>query len=242
MIRAMFMVTSAVESRFGIYSPQQRLDQTLATIANLRDRVPGCQIVLSEVSGNGLQSRYEEQLMDAVDVFLDFTNNTEVRGIYNEPRWYDNWDVVKNLTELTTFPQALHQVLQADLLGDVDRIFKMSGRYLLNDKFDLSYYEHSEVANKVVIGKSVPSQFPVQVTGLQMQYMCRLLSWPTHMQEDMISYYLTGCNYMKDRMMVGGYADIEHCLYYAIPKNLVHEVDEVGVYGNIAPNGHPIVN
>jgi hypothetical protein len=238
----MFMVTSAVESRFGVYTPAQRLEQTLATISNLRKQVPGCQIVLSEVSGNGLQSQFEDALMDAVDVFLDFTNNTEVRGIYNEPRWYDNWDVVKNLTELTTFPQALHQVIQAGMLSDVDRVFKMSGRYLLNDKFDPVFYEKEEVANKVVIGRAVPSQFPPQVTGLSMQYMCRLLSWPSHMQEDMISYYINGCNYMKDRMMMGGYADIEHCLYYAIPKDLVYEVDEVGVYGNIAPNGAPIIN
>jgi hypothetical protein len=47
---------------------------------------------------------------------------------------------------------------------------------------------------------------------------------------------------MKQRLMTGGYADIEHCLYYALPKEHVHEVDEVGVYGTIAPNGIPIVN
>jgi hypothetical protein len=58
----------------------------------------------------------------------------------------------------------------------------------------------------------------------------------------MIEYYEKGRDYMKHRMSLGGYADIEHCLYYAIPHDQVHEVDQVGVYGNIAPNGQPIIN
>ena len=241
-MKTMFIVTSAVESRFGIYTPEQRLKQTLDTIANLRERVPDCQVVISEVSGNGISEQYENQLLDAVDVYLDFTTNTDVRGIYNERTWYNNWDVVKNLTELTTFPFALEQLVKAKKLEGIDRVFKMSGRYLLNDKFDLSFYQAPEVADKVVIGKSVPSQFPLDVTGLTMQYMCRLLSWPVTMQDNMIEWYLEAANYMKSRMQAGGYADIEHCLYYSIPRDRVYEVDQVGVYGNIAPNGVPIVN
>jgi hypothetical protein len=47
---------------------------------------------------------------------------------------------------------------------------------------------------------------------------------------------------MRDRLKAGGYADIEHCLFYALPKEHVLEIEQVGVYGTIAPNGHPIVN
>ena len=237
-----FIVTSAVHSRFGIYSWEQRLDMTLDTIRCLRERVPGCKIIINEVSGAGVAQSTEDALSDAVDLYLDFTTNQEVKWIYTNPAWYNNWDVVKNLTELTTFPQSLKTLHDANELDGIDRVFKMSGRYLLNEKFDLDFYERNEVKNKVVIGKSVPSQFNVQVTGLSMQYMCRLLSWPTYMQPNMIGWYEKGRDYMKQRLMTGGYADIEHCLYYALPKEHVHEVDEVGVYGTIAPNGIPIVN
>ena len=242
MMRPLFIVTSAVESRYGIYSPEQRIEQTLETISGLRERVPGCKIAMSEVSGNGLRQEYEDRLMDAVDLYFDFTNNTEVRGIYNRPEWIPNWDIVKNLTELTTFPQVLSQLAQGGELGDVDRVFKMSGRYLLNDKFDIGFYARPDVQNKVVIGRAVPSQFPFEVVQLRMQYMCRLLSWHPSMQADMIGWYLAGRDYMRNRLAVGGYADIEHCLYYGIPRESVYEVDEVGVHGNIAPNGAPIRN
>ena len=241
-MKTTFIVTSAVHSRFGIYSWEQRTAMTLDTIRCLRERVPGCKIVLSEVSGSGIDPSTADKLEQEVDLFLDFTENTEVRFIYSNPMWYNNWDIVKNLTELTTFPQALRTLKDAGEVDDQDRIFKMSGRYLLNEKFNLDFYATPEVADKVVIGKEVPSQFQFEVTGLSKQYMCRLLSWPRHMHEDMIVWYERGRDYMKHRMDLGGYADIEHCLYYAIPKDRVHQVDEVGVYGNIAPNGMVIIN
>lgn len=241
-MNTLFIVTSAVHSRFGIYTWDQRLAMTLETIQCLRDRVPNCKIVINEVSGSGVVDKTEQSLMDAVDLYLDFTTNREVNFIYSNPAWYNNWDVVKNLTELTTFPQSLKILQDAGELDNIDRIFKMSGRYLLNDKFNLDFYAQPDVESKVVIGKSVPSQFPMAVTGLNTQYMCRLLSWPRDLHSDMISWYETGRDYMKQRMSLGGYADIEHCLYYAIPRQHVYEVDEVGVYGNIAPNGIPIVN
>jgi len=241
-MKTTFIVTSAVHSRFGIYTWNQRLAMTLDTIRCLRERVSGCKIVINEVSGSGVVAETEQALMDAVDLYLDFTTNSEVNHIYSNPAWYNNWDVVKNLTELTTFPQSLRILQDAGEIDDQDRVFKMSGRYLLNEKFDLGFYQQPEIKDKVVIGKSVSSQFPVEVTGMNMQYMCRLLSWPRHLHKDMIGWYEQGRDYMKRRMSLGGYADIEHCLYYAIPKGHVQEIDEVGVYGNIAPNGIPIVN
>ena len=241
-MNTLFIVTSAVESRFGIYSPEQRLQMTLDTITNIRERVPNATIAISEVSGNGLATNYEDQLMDACDYFFDFTTNHEVNWIYNNQAWFNNWDIVKNLTELTTFPLALGTARDAGCLAGIDRVFKMSGRYLLNQTFDLNFYSGEQATNKIVIGKRHKSQFPFQVTQLSEQYMARLLSWPVSMHENMIVYYNNARDYMRERLRAGGYADIEHCLFYALPQEHVLEIDQVGVHGTIAPNGTPIVN
>jgi hypothetical protein len=244
MIKPLVIVTSAIESRFGIYKPEQRLEMTLATIANLRERMPGVVIAISEVSGAGLQQKYEDALMDSCDYYFDWTKDKEVNFIYTNTGWYDNWDIVKNLTELTTFPKVLQAVIDNNIIEEhnIDRVFKMSGRYQLNEKFDIDLYETEACKNKVVIGKRYKSQFPFQVTLLSEQYMARLLSWPKELHKPMVTWYAVARDYMIQRMSAGGYSDIEHCLFYALPQDQVQEVDEVGVYGNIAPNGAPIIN
>ena len=80
-MKPLVIITSAVESRFGIYNPEQRLAMTLETIANVRERMPEVKIIVSEVSGNGIRKDYEEALMDASDLVLDFTTNYEVNWI-----------------------------------------------------------------------------------------------------------------------------------------------------------------
>ncbi len=244
MIKPLVLVTSAVETRFGIYTADQRLDMTLGTLRNLRERMPGCVIAISEVSGAGLQQKYEDALLEECDYYFDWTKDPGTNYIYSNKQWHDNWDVVKNLTELTTFPKVLKAITDQNLLEEngITRCFKMSGRYQLNDKFDLAQYESAEWKDRVIIGKRYPSQFPYEVTLLREQYMCRLLSWPTELHAGMTEWYSRGRDYMITRLNAGGYADIEHCLFYAIPQDVVHPVDEVGVFGNIAPNGAPIVN
>ena len=237
-MKSAFIVTSAVQSKFGVYQPDQRLIQTLATIQCLRERVPGCVIAVMEVSGAGLQSNYEEALLESADFYVDFTTNVQVQEWYKS----DNWDVVKNITELNCFPQALLALKDQGAFLGVDRVFKMSGRYLLNEKFDYSFYETDAVNDKIVIGKSVPSHFPYYITKQSMQYMCRLLSWPVSMHQYVVESYFKAAAYMQSRLDDKGYADIEHCLYYAFDRGRVLEIPEVGVYGAIAPNGQPIVN
>jgi hypothetical protein len=113
---------------------------------------------------------------------------------------------------------------------------------MLNDQFNLDFYSTAEAKDKIVIGKRQPSQFSFQVTRLTEQYMARLLSWPVSMHNDMIAYYNTARDYMRERLKAGGYADIEHCLFYSLPKERVLEIEKVGVHGTIAPNGAAITN
>jgi hypothetical protein len=226
-----FIVTSAVNSKFGVYTPEQRLAQTLATIASVRKRVPGVKIIVTEICGESLNPAQEEALDAAADILIDFTSDPEVKAIYQS----DNWDVVKSTTEVMCFARALRMCLVDGDLKGVDRVHKISGRYLLNDDFNLGTYEQH--VDRIVTTRKHKSQFPFEVTGVELQYMSRLWSWPANITDQIIDVYSKGLTYIASRVSAGGYCDIEHMLYKYLPNELVTEVFPIGLEGAIAPNG-----
>lgn len=237
MIRHCFVVTSAINSKFGVYSPAARLQQTLTTLDSIRARAPGSKIIVMECTGTPLTEAQSQLLEENSDLLVDFSTDKDVHDIYNST---DNWDIVKNSTEIMCFGRTLKMCLDDGDFADCDRIHKMSGRYILNEKFDLGVY--SDHPDRIVIGPKNTSQFPFEVTGIELQYMARLWSWPADITERVVQTYTDSLNYMAQRVAAGGYADIEHVLYKFLPADLVTEIAELGVEGSIAPNGAAIRN
>jgi hypothetical protein len=237
MIKHCFVVTSAINSKFGVYTPAARLQQTLMTLDSIRTRAPGSKIVVMECTGTPLTEAQSQLLEENCDLLIDFSSDKDVHEIYNST---DNWDIVKNSTEIMCFGRTLKMCLDDGDFADCNRIHKMSGRYILNDEFDLDVY--NQHADRIIIGPKNRSQFPHEVTGIELQYMARLWSWPAAATERVIQTYTDSLNYMAQRVAVGGYADIEHVLYKFLPTELVTEIPLLGVEGSIAPNGVAIRN
>ena len=232
------MITSAINSKFGVYPGDVRLEQTLATVASVKDRIPGAKIFLLEMTGVPLTNNQKNAISNAVDHLLDFTTDQNVTGLYNST---DNWDVVKNVTEVMCFGNALRALHKdANLIGEFDRIFKISGRYLLDERFDLGFYEDYKNKHCIVIGPKKESQFPYQVTQVEGQYMSRLWSWPASLTEEVIGFYDNALTYMYERLAAGGYVDIEHCLYKFLDPAKIINKSPLGITGALAPNGVPI--
>jgi hypothetical protein len=236
MIKHGFVVTSAVNSKFGVYSPAARMQQTITTLQNVRARVPDCKVVVMECAGTPLTDAQSELIEENCDLLLDFSSDPDVQAIYQS----DNWDVVKNSTEIMCFGRALRMCQDDGDFAGLDRLHKMSGRYVLNDQFNLAIYEQHP--DRIIIGPKHQSQFPYELTGIELQYMARLWSWPTKLTESIIEVYNDSLAYIGERVSQGGYADIEHVLYKFLPTELVTEIPVLGVEGSIAPNGVPIKN
>jgi hypothetical protein len=239
MIKHLFVVTSAINSRFGVFKPEERLKQTIMTIDSIRARVPDAGIAIMECTGVSPTAEQEETLRKNCDYFLDYTTHPTVQQLYAST---DNWDVVKNGTEIFCFGQALEVLEKNNIIENFDRVHKMSGRYILNDEFDLNLYETDHLKTKIIIGPSQVSQFPYQLTLVDRQYMARLWNWPAAMHKDIIQVYKNSLDYFDQRVVAGGYVDIEHVLYKFLPQDHVVEVLRLGVEGSIAPNGTPIQN
>ena len=236
MIKHCFIVTSAVNSKFGVYSPEERTEQTIATLKNINERVPNAKIVVMECGGTPPTDDQLKLLIQHSDYLLNFSKDPDVQAIYVS----DNWDLVKNSTEIMCFARALRECAERGVFANVDRVHKMSGRYVLNNDFDLSVYE--QYADKIVIGPKHKSQFPIHLTGIELQYMARLWSWPIALNERVTKVYDDSLVYIGERVAQGGYADIEHVLYKFLPEELVQEIPMLGVEGSIAPNGAAIKN
>jgi hypothetical protein len=226
----LFIITSAVNTRFGAFSKEVRLSQTLATIHSVQTRAPNSKIVIFESSGVPLDEETLKVLQDNSDELINFSNEENVQGIYNAT---DSWDIVKNLCELMCFHNGLKTLRTHDIMSDVDRIFKLSGRYQLNENFDTSAYD----PRMIVTTKKYNSQFPLDLVGVEFQRMSRLWSWPKTLNERVIVFYNTAVKEMREKLSEGKYIDIEHLLYKHLPDYLVQEIQPIGVEGNLGPSG-----
>lgn len=226
------MVTSAINTKFGIYNAEERLQQTIETILSIQARAPGSKVFLIEMSAIPLGDAQRAAFGPYVHKIVDFDDDQDVKDIFNGS---ENWDWVKNATEVMCFQQAITRLKDAGEFEDVDRIHKISGRYHLSEHFALTRYD--QYPDKIFVKQRMTSQFPFQVTLVAHQYMSRLWSWPTALSDEIVKSYEDGFLYIAHRIAEGGYCDIEHMLFKFLPAEHVHEVPMSGVSGNIGPNG-----
>ena len=229
----LFLLTSALNTKFGVHSTEQRIAQTIDSINSIKKYCPSAKIGIVEMAGISPTAEQLQTFFLHADYVLDFTHDEAVIGIFNST---SNWDIVKNTTEVMVFANALSQLQANGEISKFDRVFKMSGRYQLTENFDHDYYD--TVSDRIVILNRKASHFPAELTGaIPYQYMSRLWSWPADRTQSIIDSYGTGFIAMAERLAAGGYFDIEHMLYRYLPAELVTEVPKVGLRGLLGPNG-----
>lgn len=232
-----FILTSALNTRFGVHKTNARMNQTLDTILSIKERAPDAHITFLEMAGESLQKEQSDILTSFTNMVLDFSKDEAVKQIYNST---NNWDVVKNLTEITCFGQALQIILDnPQEYANIDRFFKLSGRYTLNENFNIADYSKSEYADKIVFAKRKNSQFDPQTTGgVAQQFMSRCWSFPAEDVEKIQKVFVAMRLCMLDIMQKGGYLDIEHLLFLYLGLDInILEVETIGVQGLLGPNG-----
>lgn len=230
---ALFLITSAIHTRHGVFSGQERFDQTLATLKSVKAHAPGAHIHILESGAHPLQDDEWQELRQLCDEIHYFGAWPQVQQL----AWVNNPDIVKNLTEMTVFGQYLKQ-LSAAPAQDYRRIFKLSGRYVLTDDFDLYRYESPEFKEKCVFLNRYPSQFSPEVTGgAVFQLMSRLWSFDASLLAALSEIFAQMPGQMRRRLSFGGYIDIEHLLFQMIPQEWVAEVPKIGVGGRLGPTG-----
>ena len=233
------LLTSAANAKFSVYSPEERVEQTLKTVESVRKYIPDAFICMTDCGIPGIEGELKTKLVNAVDKFIDLSKDPNVNWIAAN---VSHQDTVKNLTELVVVSKFFKLAKKHKWFDGYDRVFKVSGRYWLTDRFDITRYEKPDAKDKYVVSKKMLSQFTHDYTGQSLQYMLRVYSLDTTLLDDFIMRLDTMSKHMQDRVNNKGYIDIEHLFCKFLPDDLVLEIARTGVAGNIAPNGQFIEN
>ena len=210
-----FIITSAIATDYGT---GDRLTETLQTIASIRKRLDA-KIYLIDGSAHDFDTK---PLEDAVDVFQrvygSHTKNILESG-YGMP-------FIKSATEVYLMQVALEMIGQTG-----GRVYKISGRYRLNDSFT----EHR--GQKFTFLAPKKTGIPTEKCGTTGMLMTRLYSFPGEFRTFFSNVLVQVNRYLWKTYGHGGLTDIEHGLYEHLPHDLCHFVETIGVEGRI---GHLI--
>lgn len=240
------LLTSALYTNYGIYNPAERIKQTLETAHSAKKYIPGAVVILvdnSKVDVQNDESAEINELIDTVDYYIDNSDDEDIKYFHNN---VSNYDIGKNAMEAMGLMKALTYINNdADMkkeIADADRIFKLSGRYQVTDKFDIAKFSNDATRDKYVFKKAQPSWINPADTGVNTLLQTRLWSFTPGLLAETLTLYTNIIENMIKMFNENKYIDNEHSMSKFIPKDKLVEVETVGLVGNIAPNGMMIID
>jgi len=135
-----FVVISAIGNNYGIFSYQQRFNQLIETIESIRKYAPGSDVILCEISEEKLPEIDIQILEDAADKVIYNNNDKYVTFLR-----YNSKDPSPNKFEKKTVGEIQGMIALLEYLYSQNktykRVFKIAGRYTLNENFNLQDYK-----------------------------------------------------------------------------------------------------
>lgn len=208
------IIPSSVSPTTGVFSSQERFEQTIETIRTVRENVPNSFIILNDISIVPAKN-LKEQLFKLVDAGIDSDHNPQAR-FFSERG-------LKSPGELVLFSNSLRFLCSNLDVKKVNRIFKLGARCKIKESFDIN--EHVSGGTSYVF-KPLPSWMDTS----SKLYITRLWS----MSSDEITNYLTALPNLLNCFSKG--YDTEHSHYICFGKK-TKEIDKLHVECKIAPDG-----
>lgn len=246
-MKFLFLVGSAIkhfqEKDFSAYTEEQRFEQTLKTIESIKNKVPQSYIILFECSYTSISERYKEILRTKCDLVLDFYNEPIIKQIYENIKKRPELIVYgKSLLETRGLLNALYTIQKHNIFNDSQRVFKITGRYLLNDNFNIKDYESTFLEGKYIIKRYSYSLEELQnynekelnniyayLYGAKGSMVTGLWSFDRLLFSKTIEYLEKSFFYMEKMMQYTSGIDIEHSLYKFLEQKNIIETPNLGL-------------
>lgn len=227
-----FLVTSAINVDYGVYTIQQKFEQTCKTIESIHKYCPGAKIVLLEGSPQSPEKSIHDYLIENVNFYMDFSNDEAIQAMHKELQIF----AIKSPSEAYMIGSFLQT---QNFIKENDRVFKLSGRYMLDENFDKSFHEEQK-RKFVFLSKTPYTQYYSVDSGINLdpispfQYKTRLYSF----SGDLSRYFSGVCfeifKFFQKEYGVNFFSDLEHAMYRFLNHDLVIERDVIGVTGYYA--------
>jgi hypothetical protein len=169
----LFIVTSVIQTGSqrwsytpvrSVFSPEQRLAQTLQTIESIRTYCPDSRILL--VEGGPLTDAQRTTLVSVVDFFVD------AYAMDGRTRAFCLASQNKGLGDAWLLLMGLRYIKEESLTALL--LFKMSGRYRLNNQFRLDRIVHDKPTFRRVTGAGCIT-FCFAVPGIMIDTFIRIM-------------------------------------------------------------------
>jgi hypothetical protein len=217
----LFLVTSAIKPLNSVFfTDEQRMQQTIDTLISIRKKVPESIIVLAEASFNPLSEDEKIKLQQFTNGYIDLSRQPDVKGFSGLK--------LKSQAETALLFHSLLPLKQQPFMREVKRIFKFSGRTILDDSFNLSDYDG--LFGKYVFKKRIPTWMPRALYGASDLLITRMYSFCPSLIDNYLE--VLGKNFDLLEHM-----DTEHAHFVNIPKKYLIEFDTIHCTGWLSGNG-----
>lgn len=226
MYDGIFFINHALKvNQLSVYSEQERFEQTIDTLSSIHKYCSNNKIFIFDSSPEIPNIKHMEKLQDMGASIFYNGNRSDVNRFSSLGQ--------RSIAETITFLSFLEWFYKQNVTAK--RIYKLSGRYQLNDNFvlnDDSYVDSFVFANSIDSWMSKDKQDFTKVNRL-----FKLRLW--HMDFNLLNSFNEELKSILNDCYIFG-IDVEHSYYKNLHKYKTIELDKIGVCGNIAPSGEYI--
>ncbi len=222
----LFLVTSALDTGIGVINPADRLEQTIETLKNLKEKVPDASIILVDGSPNQIRDSVKQKISEYSKAI--FWNDPDIFAMASSGRKSEA-EIIMVFKTLLLFKQN-PQLMK--FFHSVKRIFKYSARSVLTDDFDITKYDN--LYGRYVFKKAIPSWMDEQrkTNITDHLYITRFYS----LCPSLLDNYLQTLQPILNNVIQHG-IDTEHSHYLCLDRRLVTEFETLGVEGIMGGTG-----
>jgi hypothetical protein len=218
-----FIVTSCIKTNHGSVNVEERFNQTLKTFDSIRAKVPDAFIFFVDNSKTPFTEEEMNIIKPKIDAFLPL-HEDEIAQKIND---IQSVHIAKGLGEgfmLYAAMASLKEVM--DFSNKTGRLFKVTGRGVLEDDFDITRYD--DLQGKYAFKTRVPSWRG----GDHYLLDTRMYSWCFSLVDeymDILSH--------KNSSYILNDIDTEHAHFINIPKDKLVEFNKIHVGCIVALTG-----